>query len=200
MTADVVGAWPAVEYDAWFERPFGRYASAVETAAVLRALGPLPGRRVLDAGCGTGRLLLVMAGRGATAVGVDRDLAMLALARARAGPLVRGDVGGLPLRAASLDAVVAVAVLEFVADPAAVVAEMCRVTRRGGRVVVGALNPRSAWGVARWRELRRPPWAAARFFGRAELRRLGRPYGRARLRGLQQLAMPCVRLTDSEPS
>lgn len=102
---------------------------------------------------------------------------MLALARSRAGPLVRADVGRLPLRPESLDAVVAVAVLEFVADPAAAVGEMCRVTRRGGRVVVGALNPHSAWGVARWRRLRRPPWTAARFLDRKALRRLGRPHG-----------------------
>ena len=44
-------AWigDAVDYDAWFDTPWGRHAFSVEAAAVLRAAGTLAGRRVLDA-------------------------------------------------------------------------------------------------------------------------------------------------------
>jgi SAM-dependent methyltransferase len=176
--------WSAAPYDAWFEKPWGRYANAVENAAVLAALGPLSGRQVLDAGCGTGLLLAQMSDTAGSAVGVDRDRAMLDVARTHsAAPLLQADAGALPLGAASVDAVVAVALLEFVSDPAAVVAEMWRVTRPGGQVVIGSLNPKSPWGLAHRRHLRREPWTEARFFSRRELLRLGRVHGPARLAG-----------------
>jgi hypothetical protein len=50
-------------------------------------------------------------------------------------------------------------------------------------VVVGALNPRSPWGVVRRRELREPPWKTARFLCRHEFRNLARPYERPRSTG-----------------
>jgi SAM-dependent methyltransferase len=92
---------------------------------------------------------------------------------------------------------VAVAVLEFVADPALAVAELSRVVRPGGRVVIGALNPRSPWGVARRRELREPPWNTARFLCRHELRELARPYGRGTVRGVLFARGPLPRLTPA---
>ena len=57
-------------------------------------------------------------------------------------------------------------VLEFVRDPARVLAEMARVTAPGGRMVVGVLNARSSWAAARTREAQRHggPFASARFF------------------------------------
>lgn len=176
--------WSARSYDAWFEQPWGRYAQEVETAGVLAALGPFARRRVLDAGCGPGRLLASMNGGSAWLLGLDVDPAMLQRARAHSrAPLVQADAAALPLAGKSLDAVVTVAMLEFVSDPAAVVAEMCRVTRCGGRVVIGALNPKSPWGVAHRRQLRRPPWTKARFLGRRQLLGLGRPHGTATLGG-----------------
>lgn len=176
--------WSAASYDAWFERPWGRYADRVETAAVTAALGPLTGRRVLDAGCGPGRLVTSMSDAGGVAIGVDLDRAMLARARSRTrAPVVQADAAALPLGPACLDAVVAVAVLEFVSDPAAVVAELWRVVRPGGRVVIGSLNLKSPWGVTHRRQFRNGPWAEARFLGRHELLRLGREHGPARLVG-----------------
>ena len=46
-----------------------------------------------------------------------------------------------------------------------------------GRIVVGALNPRSPWGLWHRRELRAGPWGAARFLSGGELVRLGAPHG-----------------------
>jgi SAM-dependent methyltransferase len=174
--------WSGIAYDAWFDEPWGRYAFAVEAAAVMAALGPLSGREVLDVGCGTGRLAAVLSARGARVVGVDPEPSMLAVAAARTPRrLVRGDATCLPVRSASMDAVVAVAVLEFMVDPRQAMRELWRVTRPGGRVVVGSLNPRSPWGFLHRRELRRAPWSAARFLTRRGLFDLARPYGPARL-------------------
>lgn len=176
--------WCGPAYDAWFESPWGRYASAVEATAVVSALGRLPGRRVVDVGCGTGRLLSVLAEGGASAVGCDAEPSMLTVAKGRADvPLVQCDAASLPFPPGSFDAAVAVALLEFVADPPAVMAELCRVVRPGGRVVVGALNPRSPWGLVRPRRLRRPPWSAARFQDRGGLRSLAGSCGPATVRG-----------------
>lgn len=77
-------ALAAAAYDAWFERPWGHYAFAIESRAVRRALGPLEGRTVLDAGCETGRFSLVIARAGAVVVGLDRDRAALRIAAQRA--------------------------------------------------------------------------------------------------------------------
>jgi len=57
----------------------------------------------------------------------------------------------------------------------AAVAELARVTRPGGRVLVGALNPRSPWGLANHRRRRSGAWCHARFLNRAELRSLAAP-------------------------
>lgn len=185
--AGVGAATSAGAYDRWFDEPWGRYAFAVESAAVLRAAGPLAGARLLDGGCGTGRFGAAAAaagapGLGAAVVGIDPDADMLGIAGPRLkGGCVRGVLEHLPFPDAAFDVTLGVTVLEFVTDPAVALAEMARVTRRGGRVVVGALNPRSPWGVANRRRLRSGVWCDARFLGRAALRSLGAAHGRATL-------------------
>lgn len=173
---------PAGDYDRWFDEPWGRYAFRVEAATVLRASGDVDGRRLLDAGCGTGRFSTAFTRRGAQVVGLDLDADMLTVARSRlVGLCARGTIEGLPFPAETFDVTVAVAVLEFVPDPAAAIAELARVTRPGGRIVLGALNPRSPWGLANHRRLRSGVWCHARFLNRAELRSLAALHGAATL-------------------
>lgn len=175
------GAAPALRYDAWFESPWGRYAWRIETAAVLRALGPLDGRRVADIGCGTGRLLGALTGRGASVVGIDTDPAVLTLAATRA-LVFRADANRLPLASASMDATVTVATLEFTASPAQVLAEMARITRPGGRLVAAVLNPASLWGILD-RPARRAPYTSGCFLPPGDLLTLGHRHGQARISG-----------------
>jgi SAM-dependent methyltransferase len=97
-----------------------------------------PLRRILDAGCGTGGTTRALAAL-APAVGVDLHPRALALAHQRAaGPLVRADIARLPFASASFDAVVSVDVLYHrrIDDDAATVAELARVCRPGGVVVL----------------------------------------------------------------
>ena len=173
------------DYDAWFDEPWGRYAFAVESAAIRRAAGDLARTRVLDAGCGTGRFSAAIAGGGATAVvGVDADADMLRVAQPRAtAGCVRSVVEHLPFPNESFDLTLAMTVLEFVADPAAALAERARVTRVGGRIVIGALNPRSPWGLANRRRLSSGVWCNARFLSRSQLRQLATPHGPAVVHG-----------------
>ncbi len=136
MTTALAVAWAnarstvAVAYDRWFEQPWGSYAFAVESAAISRAAGAIGNRLVLDAGCGTGRFTTRLAERRATPVGVDIDPGMLAVAAGRLpGRCLRATIEHLPFPKATFDLTIAVTVLEFVADPAAAVAELARVSR-----------------------------------------------------------------------
>jgi SAM-dependent methyltransferase len=172
-------------YDLWFDGDWGRYAYAIEVAAICDALGPLLGTRILDAGCGTGRLLKRLVAAGARPTGLDVDAGMLEVAGERARvPLVRDDIRALPFESETFDAAVAITVLEYVDGVPRAISELCRVTRPGGRIVIGALNPRSPWGFAHRRRFRDPPWTRARFLTRRDLRRLGSTWGRVNLRGV----------------
>jgi ubiquinone/menaquinone biosynthesis C-methylase UbiE len=105
-----------------------------------------PGDRVLEVGCGTGVVLRDLASRvGArgAVTGLDRSRALLAVARrlcrgARGGRirLRRGDAARLPFADARFDAALAITAILHVADPLAVVRELVRVTRPGGRVAL----------------------------------------------------------------
>jgi len=160
----------AAAYDAWFDQPWGRYASRVEHDLLLEAIGPVAGLSVCDAGCGTGRLMARLEAEGARVIGVDVDRASLAVARTRVtGELVEGDVHRLPFDDAHFDVTVAVTVCEFAADPSVVIAELVRVTRLGGRVVIGSLHRSSPWGWWNRGQFAKPPWDAARFLTRDDL-------------------------------
>lgn len=174
----------AVDYDAWFDGPWGRYAFTVESAALLRAAGTVAGSRVLDAGCGPGRFAATLRRAGADVVGIDPAPDMLTLASPRlGGRCARAVVERLPFPDETFDLTLGVTVLEFVADPDAALPELARVTRDGGRVVIGALNPHSPWGLANRRRLRVGVWCRARFLEPGALRALGAPYGRTTLHG-----------------
>lgn len=131
-------------------------------ALLARHLAPGPAR-LLDAPCGTGRLVPVLAARGPT-VGLDVSPAMLAEARRadRTGTnWLAGDVLRLPFRDGSFDAVVCCRLLHHLEQPALeqAVRELVRVSR--GLVLAsfwdaGSLPAlRRAWLGARPRETRR---------------------------------------------
>lgn len=112
-------------------------------AAVLEALALHGGASVIDVGCGTGddaRELRRLVGPGGRAVGVDASETMIAEARRRAqgsGLQVEFEVADaqhLPFPDDTFDACRTERMLAHVPDPRAVLAEMARVTRPGGRV------------------------------------------------------------------
>jgi SAM-dependent methyltransferase len=114
--------------------------------AVLRALDPRPGERVLDLGVGPGLLAAAVAERVGSAggvAGIDLSPDMLAIARGRtlapgaAVPELReGEVTALPYPDAAFDAAVCTQVYEYVADMPRALREAARVLRPGGRLVV----------------------------------------------------------------
>jgi SAM-dependent methyltransferase len=117
-----------------------------EAAAGL--LGDVRGKRVLELGCGAAAGARWLATAGAYAVGLDLSAGMLRHAvagNARTGvavPLLQADALSLPLRSASFDHVcTAFGAVPFVADSAAVMREVARVLRPGGRWVFAVTHP-----------------------------------------------------------
>jgi SAM-dependent methyltransferase len=97
----------------------------------------------LDAACGTGRHARRLAELGHDVVGVDGSPEMLAVAK-RSFPQVvfrEGDLCSLPLASASVDLVVCALALEHVADLSGAIAELSRVLRPGGHMVLSDLHP-----------------------------------------------------------
>jgi demethylmenaquinone methyltransferase/2-methoxy-6-polyprenyl-1,4-benzoquinol methylase len=106
--------------------------------AVVRAVDALPGERVLDLAAGTATSTEPFADSGARAVACDFSLGMLRVARRRRPELsvVAGDATRLPFADGTFDAVTISFGLRNVVDHVAGLAEMLRVTRPGGRLVV----------------------------------------------------------------
>jgi SAM-dependent methyltransferase len=157
MATDTKEAWDSGDaYDGWV----GRWSRPV-AAQFIDWLAMPQGLRWADVGCGTGALTeLIMRGCKPVSVGgVDRAEAFVAVARRRiADPRASfevGDATSLRWPDASVDAAVSGLVLNFVPDGAAMVREMRRVTRPGGRVAAyvwdyagGMQMMRNFWDVA----------------------------------------------------
>ena len=90
-------SWDGDEYQARFDRLAAAGTDVHGEAGFVMAYGPAS---VLDAGCGTGRVAIELAGRGIEVVGVDVDESMLATARQRAPQLewIAADLTELDLR------------------------------------------------------------------------------------------------------
>ncbi len=137
--------------------------------ALVRAVAPAPGDRVLDVATGTGMVAAELLARSdCSVVGIDQSAEMLSAARARFdGParsggsvaggqgrrparveLIEGEADSLPFADESFDALTFTYLLRYVEDPRATMCELARVVRPGGRV--GSLE----FGV--------PPWLPAR--------------------------------------
>ena len=105
--------------------------------------GDFRGRRVLDVGCGTGRLAAALVERGAKVWGVEPSAEMLAQARAAVGPQVglkQGTAEALPFKDAWFERAVLRLVAHLVERPRAL-PELARVLAPAGRIVVATFAP-----------------------------------------------------------
>jgi 2-polyprenyl-6-hydroxyphenyl methylase/3-demethylubiquinone-9 3-methyltransferase len=123
-------------------RPGGDFELLHWLAAARAALVPpasAPGALLIDAGCGGGLLAPHLTGHGYRHVGVDLRHSGLEQAAARGVHAVRGDVTALPFATGSADVVAAGEILEHVTDLPGTVAELCRVLKPGGLLVLDTL-------------------------------------------------------------
>src|SRR3954469_12098066 len=117
----------------------------------LAALDAQPADAVVDIGCGPGFYVAALAGQAASVTGIDPSSSMLAVAAHKTQghrnvTLREGDATALPLDEASMDRALSVQVFEYVADVPAALAEIHRVLRPGGRVVLWDID----WTTLSW--------------------------------------------------
>lgn len=130
----------------------GRYESTAErllpaARVVVQRASLQEGEHVVDLGCGTGNAALLAAACGAHVTGVDPASRLLDVAGVQAASqgaditLLNGDAASLPIGDASVDAIVSVFAVIFAPDAIAAAAEMSRVLKPRGRIVLSAWVP-----------------------------------------------------------
>lgn len=129
------------------EERYSPYLTEVEWACVVQALGDIRGKRVLDAGCGSGRFLARLVERGALCVGVDLSRASLMIAAKRAYEsdplLLQAELSALPFKSETFDRVLCANVFHALLvrqDALKALKELGRVLKRGGSLVLTTFN------------------------------------------------------------
>jgi len=134
-------AGAAAEWDRLRGELYGRHF----THAAMLAL--LPSETVIaDLGCGTAAAAAQLAPHVGRVIAVDNSAAMLKAARKRTAGLPnvdlrRGDLASLPIENASCDAAILLLALTYVEEPAAVLSEVRRILKPGGRAAIVDLLP-----------------------------------------------------------
>lgn len=138
------------EFSTRYER--GRdhgYHALVDRLEVEMALRYARGGRVLEAGCGTGLILKELAPHTRLAVGVDLSAGMLSHAARRKLRVVQGSIVDLPFPDDTFDAVCSFKVLAHVERISEALAELSRVVRPGGHLILEFYNPYSLRGLVK---------------------------------------------------
>jgi len=140
----------AQDYDAFFEKGRARHRLDLEIALISSLIRPMPGKRLLDIGCGTGLSLEPFVNQGMSLTGIDPSLYMLDKAAERFGNRVdlhRGTAENLPFDDNSFDTALLFFSIEFSDRPAKAIEEACRVARE--QVVIGVHNRCAPHNMAR---------------------------------------------------
>lgn len=142
----------------WEKGDFTRLAATMRESgeALVRAIGITPGMKVLDLGCGDGTTALPAAKLGAEVVGIDIARNLVAAGNRRAAEaglsnctFHEGDASNLvEVEDDTFDLVVSIFGAMFAPRPFDVAKEMVRVTRSGGRIVMGNWIPNDPTLVA----------------------------------------------------
>ena len=133
----------------WMSGDYGHFATYLEAGAMefLSRIRIEPGARILDVACGAGQTAIPMARAGAKVTGVDIATNLIEQARARVqaenldARFEEGDAEMLPYPDGSFDIVLSLIGAMFAPRPELVAAELKRVCRPGGRIVMGNWTP-----------------------------------------------------------
>ena len=133
------------EFAGWYERKRAHgYHALVDRLEADLACRYARGGDALEAGCGTGLILRRVAEVARSAQGIDLSRGMLALAADRRLRVAQGDLGALPFPDARFDLVYSFKVLAHVQPIQRALAELARVTRPGGHLLLEFYN---AWSL-----------------------------------------------------
>ena len=154
---------------------YGHHRVDLRESRIRKLLALLDGEprgRLLDVGCAAGELGVLLAARGWSVAGVDREPALVAAARERGIDARHCDFGEmlLPWPDGAVDAVVLAEVIEHVLDTDHVLTEIARVLRSGGALVVTTPNLASLENRVRLLLGRYPMWMDIRVEGTGHVR------------------------------
>ena len=133
----------------WESGDYGHFATYLEPGALefLSRINVQPGARILDVACGAGQTAIPMARAGAKVTGIDLASNLVAQARARAkaenldATFDEGDAEDLPYEDNSFDVVISLIGAMFAPRAALVAAELKRVCKPGGKIIMGNWTP-----------------------------------------------------------
>ncbi len=133
----------------WMSGDYGHFAKYLEPGALefLSHITMEPGMRILDVACGAGQTSIPMSRAGAKVTGIDIATNLIEQARARAqaenldARFDEGDAEMLPYDDSSFDIVISLIGAMFAPRPELVTAELKRVCRPGGKIIMGNWTP-----------------------------------------------------------
>lgn len=133
----------------WMSGDYGHFATYLEAGAMefLSRIRIEPGTRVLDVACGAGQIAIPMSRAGVKVTGIDIATNLIEQARTRAqaenldARFEEGDAEMLPYDDSSFDIVVSLIGAMFAPRPELVSAELKRVCRPGGKIIMGNWTP-----------------------------------------------------------
>lgn len=140
----------SISYERWLNKPVNQLILTMEKQLLLDMLKPLPGKTVLDIGCGTGASLLPFVEAGLHSTGLEPSPYMLDIASRNLNHRVdlhRGFAEDLPFDDNAFTYASLITTLEFVEDPRKALAEACRVAKN--KLFIGVLNRYAIKGVQR---------------------------------------------------
>jgi SAM-dependent methyltransferase len=181
-----------VRYDDWFERHRAAYLSEL---LAVRALLPLEGQG-LEVGVGTGRF----AGPLGVKFGIDPAGETLVYAQARGVKVVRAVAEALPFSGAAFDYAVVVTTICFVDDARAMLREIARVLRPGGKIIIGLIDRESPLGQDYvTHQAENIFYREATFYSAAEVEALLKETGFSQLVWVETLSTPLSQIHEIEP-
>ena len=133
----------------WMSGDYGHFAKYLEAGALefLSRIPIEPGMRILDVACGAGQISIPAARAGAKVTGIDIAPNLIEQARARAqaenldAHFDEGDAEMLPYEDSSFELVISLIGAMFAPRPELVAAELKRVCRPGGKIIMGNWTP-----------------------------------------------------------
>jgi len=137
---------------------------------VLKLLGDMKGRRILDAGCGTAHISFPLAEENFIS-GVDFSKKMLGFARNKGLVPVQSWVERLPFKEGSFDLALANNIIHLIEGGELLIRELLRITRPGGRIIISTVNAENLT-LGAFRIIERKKQEQFRFFSAAFLKKL----------------------------
>lgn len=156
-------------YDSYYETEQGNQVDQLEQAALTEVMTDIPRGNMVELGSGTGHWTEFFLQQGFTVTATDVTEAMFAHARRKLAGRVqfrKVDMLNLPFESESIDTISVVAALEFCDDQMQAFANMYRVLKPKGWLIVGCLNADSALGKSKNSD---PVYCHGEFMSKTEL-------------------------------